>query len=306
MPFQRDLLFSIDCIGVVKMKIQHLIYLLFLSVSLLIADIGFAQKVSHYKNRKWDNQKNQWQFLEPISKAYLKKIHFYYSVHYNKKNKIEKIIYPYPPYSAHKNKTIGESIEYYSPDEQVTHREDRINKKLFGKYQYKYNSNKQMIEESYFQNKKLQFKYVNTYSGKVLIKRACYDGESKQPVGTWLYYSNKGNLLKEERYQMTDQQKSVLMLTTKYEYKNNQLKSEKSYSEGKPFGFWLLYDDQGRLVKKEQYREELIRHYKYYYSKGKSINKIELYEDNQLVETVHYNDKGKIIKREGPPDNKKK
>ncbi|MDH4129744.1 MAG: hypothetical protein OEV44_13380, partial [Spirochaetota bacterium] len=283
--------------------------------------VAISKNIKYYKNRVRSSNLYSWEYLNPVSEKEIDAQNIYFAVSYDENNKIRSVKFPFYVKSRSGKLTKGESIELYRKDEKINQRINYIDKKYIGTVKFKYNKNGKLHKEEYYadsmgllykQNGKnskdksykvaiLQYYFVYDYRGNKLIKKSCYNGENKEPLGEWLYLNDKGKIIKKEIYELNDENKGILNLTTNYTFNpQGKLKTEKSYSDGKPFGNWFYYDDQGKIIRKEVYNELLIRYYKYFYFSSGNINKVEFYENNKLSETVHYDENGKITKREIP------
>ncbi|MDH5681112.1 MAG: hypothetical protein OEZ36_05980 [Spirochaetota bacterium] len=309
------------------MKKKALIFVLIMFGGIFLPYMAAAQSIKYYQSRIWSNTKYSWDYISPIGVSDAKKLKLYFMVYY-KKQKISHVKYPYFK-EIESGALRGISIEYYNKRQQVVQRNDLINNKKIGFYKFIYGNGGRLEKEKYYQVyveyvnnnnvrskkkvHKLHFVFNYFYNNDRLVKRTCHQGEPRlpneprQPVGMWVYYNNKGQIVKKEKYDLNEESLGVLSYTTFYQYNSQgNVTSEKSYHSKKPFGNWYFYNLKGQVIREEFYNVTLIRYYKYSYNSSGVLQKVQLYEENRLKETMIYNDKGKIIKRVWHKKDKKK
>ncbi len=275
---------------------------------------AYGAKIKYFKGRVWNNSTYQWKYIKPTSARKAKRSKVYYAVQYGDNNRIKKVTYPYFPQSSTSRRSRGKSVEYYNSRQKVRLRENYMGRKKLGYYKFTYDSKGKPIREDYYieriyrdkdgnkkTQKRVKFTFKYYYKGRHLAKIACYTGklENHQPVGVWLYFNLKGQIIKKEKYVFDrDEGKGKLQITKKLGYyRNGQIKTIQSFLDRKAFGSWFFYSSQGKLVRKDEFMDGLLlRRYKYSYRSSGGLDKAKLYEYKQLVEIHYYNSKDRVFK----------
>ncbi len=289
------------------MRIKFLLIMAILVFSFVNTVTGQGVKTRYYQKRLWNDNKYEWVYKKSLSASKAKKIKFCYTVRYNSNNKISKVEFPFLP-TEYNGRVLCNAVELYS-NGKIMKRSDSIGKKEIAYRIFKYDKSGKPTKEEYYRKQYYPEKkwVLHTtieylYRGRRLMKRACYAGVKRHPAGTWYYYiyfKGKRKLAKVEKYEMNYRGQYKLQLLTKFVHDGQgRVVAEKSFSEGKRFGDWNYYDKYQRPVKKEQYFDgQLIRSYKYTYNSKGRLSKRVLSENGKPVETLIYNDEGKIVDR---------
>ncbi len=306
-----------------KYKILSVVMFILFSV---VPFSAYGAKIKYFKGRVWDNNTYRWKYIKPTSKGKARRLKVYYAVQYGDNDRIKKVTYPLPSWASRRGR--GKSVEYYNSRQKVRLRENYVGRKKLGYYKFTYDSkgkptredyyikSSYLVKDGYIINKKtkkkeyklvlktrerVKFTFRYYYKGRHLSKIACYTGklEKNQPVGIWLYFNPKGQIIKKEKYVLDrDVGKGKLQITKKLGYyPNGQIKTLQSFVDKKAFGNWLFYNSQGKLIRKDEFVDGLLlRRYKYSYRSSGDLDKAKLYEYNQLVEVHHYDSKGRVFK----------
>ncbi|HEO64634.1 MAG TPA: hypothetical protein ENI73_02075, partial [Spirochaetes bacterium] len=226
---------------------------------------AYGAKIKYFKGRVWNNNTYRWKYIKPTSARKARRLKVYYAVQYGDNNRIKKVTYPIPSWANRRGR--GKSVEYYNSLQKVKLRENYLGKKKLGYYKFTYDSKGKPNREDYYiersyrdkdgnkkTQKRIKFTFRYYYKGKHLSKIACYTGklEKYQPVGIWLYFNPKGQIIKKEKYVLDrDEGKGKLQITKRLGYyANGQIKTLQSFVDKKAFGNWLFYNSQGKLIRK--------------------------------------------------------
>jgi hypothetical protein len=92
-----------------------------------------------------------------------------------------------------------------------------------------------------------EWRYFQAHAKDYKILQGTYRDNKREGVFK-RYYQNTNQLMYEETYQA-----NLPNGPFTWWYSNGQIESKRFYNQGKPKGIWELYDDTGKLIKKERY-----------------------------------------------------